>query len=63
MHPQTGESPEMGVNRLTLMASSQDFYTSLPEGTHTLTVYVFIEIPEPFLDQEYLGTLALEAYS
>jgi len=61
--PDPFEDVETGRAVLTLSQSRQDICDPLEPGSGTRNAYVFITIPEPFLDQDYIGTFAFEMHS
>ena len=55
-------SPESGLPLLTLSSSRQIFADELM-GSGQIQIYVFVSIPDPFLDQDYEGNMVFDIRS
>jgi len=61
--PDPSAPTDPGAKSLTLSQSRQPFVTLLPAKEGRLQAYLFIRIPDPFLDQDYTGQLFFDIAS
>jgi len=61
--PVHSQAQETGQAEVTLSTQRLDILVGLPIGTGSRNLYVFVSIPEPFLDQDYRGTMNFELSS
>jgi len=61
--PDLSAPTELGAKSLTLSESRQSFLTLLPAKDGRVQAYLFIRIPDPFLDQNYLGQVLFDIAS
>ncbi len=61
--PYHEETQETGMSPVILSGNRVEIYSGLSPGQEDEEVYVFIDIPQAFLDQDYLGTLSFQIYT
>jgi hypothetical protein len=58
--PAHSEAQETGQAEVTLSTQRKDVLAGLPIGSGSRNLYIFVSIPEPFLDQDYGGAMNFE---